>query len=132
LEAFTRAGALLCVLFVAVLVCLRHIDDQIADIELPPYEDQPDSIAAKFQLLMTVGQTFPQQGQRRQKFYDGVLRIANNVRFLDIFVIEAIHQTTLYQLWSPLQPSTPPWKPMPASPGLFQHCSQRRWMGRQI
>lgn len=28
------------------------------------------------------------------------------------------HQTTLYQLWSPSQPSTPPQKPMPVSPGL--------------
>ena len=118
LEAFTRAGAFLCALFVAVLDCLRHIDDKIASIEPHPHEDQPDSIAAKFRLLMTVGQTFSQQGQRRREFYDGVLRIANNVCFLDIIVIEAIHQTTLYQLWSPPQPSTPPRKPMPASPGL--------------
>jgi hypothetical protein len=40
---------------------------------------------------MTVGQTFSQQGQRRREFYDGVLRIANNVRFLDIIAIEADH-----------------------------------------
>jgi hypothetical protein len=90
LEAFTRAGGFLCALFVAVLDCLQHIDDQIAGIELPPYEDQPDSIAAKFWLLMTVGQIFSQQGQRRREFYDGVLRIANNVRFLNIIVIESI------------------------------------------
>jgi hypothetical protein len=67
---------------------------------------------------MTLGQTFSQQGQRRREFYDGVLRIANDVCFLNIIVIEAIHQITLYQLWSPPQPSTPPRKPMPASPGL--------------
>jgi hypothetical protein len=64
LEAFTRAGAFLCALFVAVLDFLQHIDDQIAGIELPPYEDQPNSIAEKFRLLMTVGQTFSQQGQQ--------------------------------------------------------------------
>jgi hypothetical protein len=89
-EAFTRAGAFLCALFVAVLDCLQHIDDKIAGFEPPPHEDQPDSIAAKFRLLMTVGQTFSQQGQQRREFYDGVLLIANKVRFLDIVVIKTI------------------------------------------
>ena len=39
---------------------------------------------------MTVGQTFCQQGQQQRELYDGVLHIANNVRFLDVIVIEAI------------------------------------------
>jgi len=62
-ETFTRAGAFLCALFVTVLDCLQHINDKIAGIE--PHEDQPDSIAAKFRLLMTVGQTFSQRSKSR-------------------------------------------------------------------
>ena len=114
-----------------MLDCLQHIDDQIAGIELPPYEDQPDSIAAKFRLLMTVGQTFSQQGQRRREFYDGVLRIANNVRFLDIIVIEAIlSDHTLSALVTPATFYSSSEAHASISRTLFQHCSQRRWMGR--
>jgi hypothetical protein len=84
LEAFTRAGAFLCALFIAVLDFLQHTDDKIAGIEPSTHEDQPDSTSAKFRVLMTVGQTFCQQGQQQRELYDGVLHIANNVRFLDV------------------------------------------------
>jgi hypothetical protein len=132
-EAFTRAGAFLCALFVPVLDCLQHIDDKVAGIEPPPHDDQPDSIAAKFRLLMTVGQTFSQQGRRRREFYDGVLHIANNVRFLDIVVIEAISSDhTLSALVTPatFHSSSEAHASIPRT--LFQHCSRPRWMGRQI
>jgi hypothetical protein len=132
-EAFTRAGAFLCALFVAVLDCLRHIDDKIAGIELPLNEDQPDSIVAKFRLLMTVGQTFAQQGHRRREFYNGVLRIANNVRFFDIIVIEVISSDhTLLALVTPatFHPSSEAHASITRT--LFQHRSRRRWIGRQI
>jgi hypothetical protein len=62
-KAFTRAGAFLCALFIALLDCLQRIDDKIAGIAPPPHKDQPDSIAAKLRLLMIVGQTFSQQGK---------------------------------------------------------------------
>jgi hypothetical protein len=85
LEGFTRAGAFLCALFVALFDYLRHIDDKIAGIELPVNEEQPESNEAKFRLLMTAGQTFSHQGQRRREFYDVVLRIADEVCSLILF-----------------------------------------------
>ena len=116
LEGFTRAGAFLCALFVTLLKYLRDIDGKLAGIELPVNEEQPKSNEAKFRLLMTAGQTFHHQGQRRREFYDEVLRIADEVCSLILF--EFIYQITLHQLWSPPVPSTPPRKPMPPSPGL--------------
>jgi hypothetical protein len=35
---------------------------------------------------MTAGHTFSQQGEPRRKFYDKVLRVADEVRSLDIMI----------------------------------------------
>jgi hypothetical protein len=76
-------------------------------------------------LLMTVGKTFSQQGQR-------VLRIASDVRFPKIIVIEAISSNhTLLALVTPATfHSSEAHASIPRT--LFQHRSRRRWMGRQI
>ena len=116
LEGFTRAGAFLCALFVTVLDYLRNIDERMAGIELRANEEQPNSNEAKFRLLMTAGQTFSQQGQPRREFYDQVLRIADEV--LSLIILKILYLIALYQLWLPPEPSTPPRKRMPSSPGL--------------
>jgi hypothetical protein len=89
-EAFTRAGAFLCALFIALLDYLQHIDVKIAGIKLNANDEQPVSIEAKFRLLMTAGQTFSHQGQPRRQFYDEVLRIANEVCLPYIIILETI------------------------------------------
>jgi hypothetical protein len=87
-EAFSRAGAFLCALFVALLDCLQHIDERIDDIKPIVNEEPPKSKEAKFRLFMTAGQTFTHQGQYRREFYEGVLRFADQVRSPDIFTFE--------------------------------------------
>src|SRR5882757_7659600 len=77
-------------------------------------------------LLMTAGQTFSQQGQRRQEFYDGVLSIANNVRFFYIIAIDAISSDhTLSALVTPatFHSSSKAYASIPRT--LFQPCSWR-------
>ncbi len=44
--------------------------------------DYPDSLSGQFRLFMTVGQKFERQGPLRIKFYDSVLREANEASLL--------------------------------------------------
>jgi hypothetical protein len=76
IEALTRAGAFLCALFVVLLRYLKRINVELATIGLSA---DSGSLAAKFRLFMTTGQTFSYQGQPRRQFYDDVLRLADEV-----------------------------------------------------
>ena len=92
MEAFTRAGAFLCALFVTLLRYLEEMDAKVADISRLPDNKLPKSLGGKFRLLMTEGQTFYSQGQLRTQFYEEVLGLAHKVclsRF--IFRLVSIH-----------------------------------------
>ena len=75
-EAFSRAGAYLCALFVTLLSYLQQIDDKLTAIGLSSDANLP----TKFRLLMTAGQTFTHQGAARTQFYGDVLKLADEVR----------------------------------------------------
>lgn len=81
MEAFTRASAFLCALFIVLLRYLQEIDANVAILPLsedgPPKD--PQSREDQFRLLMTVGQTFFHHGQQRTQFYAEVLDLADNV-----------------------------------------------------
>jgi hypothetical protein len=83
IEAFHRAGAYLCALFLTLLSYLQRIDDKIAAIGV----SSNANLATKFRLLMTSGQTFSQQGAARMRFYDDVLELADKVRLLFLFSV---------------------------------------------
>ena len=80
MDSFTLAGAFLCALFVVLLRYLKQIDAKIADISPLPNDEHPTSLAGKFRLIMTAGQTFSRQGLPRQQFYEEVLELADEVR----------------------------------------------------
>jgi hypothetical protein len=82
MEAFTRAGAFLCALFVTLLRYLQQLDAEIADISTLAIDERPKSLEAKLRLLMTAGQTFSRQGQPRRQFYEEVLDLADEVCLL--------------------------------------------------
>jgi hypothetical protein len=75
-----RSHAFLFALFTTVKVYLQNIDQHISQhvYGLPP-EQYPQTIAQKFRLLMTAGQTFNKQGDKRREFYSAVVRAANEV-----------------------------------------------------
>jgi hypothetical protein len=79
MEAFTRAGAFLYALFDVLLRYLQQIDAKIADMSPLSNGERPESLEAKFRLLMTTGQTFSCQGQPRRQFYAEVLDLADEV-----------------------------------------------------
>jgi hypothetical protein len=119
-EAFTRASAFLCALFVVLLEYLKNIDNELAGTEFYANEKQPGSIEAKFRLLMTTGQTFLKQGLPRRQFYKKVLDLADQVCSSHRPHNDIVHiHITLYKLWLPLPPSTPSQKAIPHSPGLL-------------
>ncbi|KAM6501280.1 hypothetical protein JOM56_004294, partial [Amanita muscaria] len=72
-----RYRAFLIALFITARSYLQNIDQHIAD-ELP-LEQSPHTIAEKFRLLMTAGQTFKRQGGKRCEFYRAVVKYANQV-----------------------------------------------------
>src|SRR5882757_8051534 len=78
MEAFTRAGAFLCALFVILLHYLQQIDAKLAAIGVSA---DFNSLAAKFRLFMTKDQTFSYQGPPRRQFYDDILRLARQVSY---------------------------------------------------
>ena len=78
-EAFTRAGAFLCALFVILLRYIKQIDAELAAIGVSAVTDSA-SLATKFRLFMTKGQTFSHQGPARERFYGDVLQLASEVR----------------------------------------------------
>ena len=82
MDSFTRAGAFLCALFIILLRYLQAIDAQIADISPLPNDERPTTLASKFRLVMTAGQTFSRQGRPREQFYEEVLDLAEEVRLL--------------------------------------------------
>ncbi|KAH9974206.1 hypothetical protein BJV77DRAFT_1056083 [Russula vinacea] len=80
IEAFTRAGAFLCALFVNLLHYLQHIDAKIANIPRPSDDNEiAESLAAKFRLLMTAGQRFSSHGEHRKQFYQEVMLLADQI-----------------------------------------------------
>lgn len=80
IEAFTRAGAFLYALFVILLNYLRQIDAKIANIPRPSDDNEiAESLAAKFRLLMTAGQSFSSCGEHRKRFYQEVMLLADQV-----------------------------------------------------
>ncbi|KIL63618.1 hypothetical protein M378DRAFT_24971 [Amanita muscaria Koide BX008] len=72
-----RYRAFLIALFITARRYLQNIDQHIAD-ELP-LEQSPHTIAEKFRLLMTAGQTFKRQGGKRCEFYSAVVKYANQL-----------------------------------------------------
>ncbi|KAH9983775.1 hypothetical protein BJV77DRAFT_1041194 [Russula vinacea] len=80
IEAFTRAGAFLYALFVILLNYLRQIDAKIANIPRPSDDNEiAESLAAKFRLLMTAGQSFSSRGEHRKRFYQEVMLLADQI-----------------------------------------------------
>jgi hypothetical protein len=77
-EGFRYAGAFLCTLFIILLDYLQNLNLRMVSIRLQAHE-MPDLNEGKFWLLMTIGQTFFEQGESRHKFYDEVLHIAEQV-----------------------------------------------------
>lgn len=75
-----RSHAFLFALFTTAKVYLENIDKHISQHVngLPP-EQHPQTIAQKFRLLMTAGQTFKKQGEKRREFYSAVVGYANKV-----------------------------------------------------
>jgi hypothetical protein len=83
IEAFNRAGAYLCALFITLLRYLQNIDEHLAAIGVPPDGILP----MKFRHIMTEGQEFSQQGTARRQFYADVLKLANKVGLLFLFSV---------------------------------------------
>jgi hypothetical protein len=79
MEAFTRAGAFLCSLFVVLLRSLQAIDAEMDHISQLYGVQRPQSLESIFRLLMTVGQSFSRRGQPCRQFYDHVLEFADEV-----------------------------------------------------
>ncbi len=77
-EAFTRAGAFLCAMFVILLRYLKRLDAELDAIGVSAVADLP-SLATRFRLFMTKGQTFSHQGPARERFYRDVLQLASEV-----------------------------------------------------
>ena len=89
IEALNRASTYLCALFITLLSYLQQVDDKIAAIGV----SSDANLATKFRFLMTVGQTFSQQGAARKQFYNDVLQFADEVRLLFI-LCTALSSTT--------------------------------------
>lgn len=76
-------------------------------------DQYPQTIAQKFRLLMTAGQTFKHQGEKRSEFYSAVVKYAN----------ELLQSAISSALGSSTRPVTPPapdnkskWSQQPDSP----------------
>ncbi|KIL63609.1 hypothetical protein M378DRAFT_164281 [Amanita muscaria Koide BX008] len=72
-----RSHAFLIALFAIARSYLQNIDQHITN-ELRR-EQNPQTIAQKFRLLMTAGQTFNHQGFKRCEFYSAVVKYANEL-----------------------------------------------------
>ncbi|KAM6501286.1 hypothetical protein JOM56_004300 [Amanita muscaria] len=72
-----RSHAFLIALFATARSYLQNIDQHITN-ELRR-EQNPQTIAQKFRLLMTAGQTFKHQGGKRREFYTAVVKYANEL-----------------------------------------------------
>ncbi|KAM6495554.1 hypothetical protein JOM56_008260 [Amanita muscaria] len=70
-NAHRRSHAFLVALFTTARSYLQDIDQHITD------EQRHETIAQKFRLLMTAGQTFNHQGGKRREFYSAVVKHAN-------------------------------------------------------
>ena len=105
-EAFTRAGAFLYAMFVILLCYLQQIDAKLAAIGISSVVGV-ESLAAKFQLLMTKDQTFSHQGQTRRQFYTDVLQLASEVSSIILILGTALNGLLLQILPSPQTPPHP-------------------------
>ncbi|KAM6501250.1 hypothetical protein JOM56_004264, partial [Amanita muscaria] len=75
-----RCHAFLIALFTTARSYLENIDQHIAQhVGEVPLEQPPQTIAQKFRLLMTAGQTFKRQGDKRREFYRAVVTYANEL-----------------------------------------------------
>jgi hypothetical protein len=75
-DAFTRAAAFMCALFVNLYGRVRKIYEEIASVKGTV---EPEERAAKFRELMTDGQTFSHHGEPRRQFFEEVLQLADKV-----------------------------------------------------
>ncbi|KIL63636.1 hypothetical protein M378DRAFT_662372 [Amanita muscaria Koide BX008] len=76
-KIYRRSHAFLIALFTITISYLQNIDQHITDEQRR--ERNPQTIAEKFRLLMTAGQTFERQGSKRCGFYSDVVKYANKV-----------------------------------------------------
>ncbi|KIL66156.1 hypothetical protein M378DRAFT_10426 [Amanita muscaria Koide BX008] len=99
-DILRRCHAFLIALFTTARSYLENIDQHIAQhVGELPLEQPPQTIAQKFRLLMTAGQTFKRQGDKRRGFYRDVVTYAN----------ELLQQPTiLLPLNSPIRRATSP------------------------
>ena len=75
-EAFTHARAFLYALFV---ILLRYLKEET--------NSDGKSLPSIFRFLMTTGQTFSEQGPKREQFYDEVIMHTNEVLLLLFLVL---------------------------------------------
>ncbi|KAM6501265.1 hypothetical protein JOM56_004279 [Amanita muscaria] len=76
-KIYRRSHAFLIALFTITIGYLQNIDQHITDEQRR--ERNPQTIAEKFRLLMTAGQTFERQGGKRCGFYSDVVKYANKL-----------------------------------------------------
>jgi hypothetical protein len=88
MEAFSRACAFLCAMFVILLRDLQEIDAKVAAVSSVI---GVDSLPAKFRLLMTMDQTFSHQGPTRRGFYRDVLQLASEVSSIILILGSALN-----------------------------------------
>ena len=65
-------------MFVVLHRYLKQIDTELAGIDVSGVAESA-SLATKFRLFMTKGQTFSHQGPARERFYGDVLNLASEV-----------------------------------------------------
>jgi len=112
-EALTHAYAFLCAMFVVLLRYLKQIDDKLAAVGVSSVG--AESLASKFRLLMTQGQTFFHQGPTRKRFYSAILQLASEVSSV-ILILGTVLNGLLLQMRS--RPSTRTGSTPPSSPKL--------------
>jgi hypothetical protein len=119
-----RSHAFLIALFTITRDYLQNIDQHITQACELPVEQYPQTIAQKFRLLMTAGQTFMRQGEKRSEFYSAVMKYANEVIFMSC-ITPFLLLTSSYQLLQPAISSPPDSSTRPVTPPAPHDKSKR-------
>jgi hypothetical protein len=99
-----RAHAFLTALFKTAKEYLQNIDQHVMQLVhgLSP-EQYPQSTTQKFRLLMTVGQSFTYQGDKRREFYSKVVECAQKVILMDCasasWPVDGFVSISSFRLW---------------------------------